>query len=95
MKFYFHEDAAAELENAVAYYDECRPGLGLDFAHEVYAAIARIVQFPEAWSPLSKNTRRCLVTRFPYGVIYRVKSDYIEVIAIADLRRRPGSWRSR
>jgi len=95
MRFYFHEDAETELDNAVGYYEECQEGLGLEFAQEVYAAIVRVVQFPEAWSPMSKNTRRCLVNRFPFGVIYRVKSSYIEVVAIADLRRRPGYWRDR
>ena len=95
MRFYFHEDAETELDKAVEYYEECRPGLGLEFAQEVYAAIARVVQFPEAWAPMSRNTRRCLVNRFPFGVIYRVKSGYTEVVAVADLRRRPGYWRHR
>jgi hypothetical protein len=95
MDFYFHEDAEREFRNAVAYYEECRTGLGLEFAQEVFAAIARVIEFPEAWSPLSKNTRRCLVTRFPFGIIYRIKSGCIEVMAVADLRRRPGYWRDR
>jgi hypothetical protein len=77
------------------YYEECQLGLGLKFAQEVYAAIARVGQFPEAWSPMSRNTRRCLVNRFPFGVIYRLKSNYIEIVAIADLRHRPGYWRNR
>jgi len=95
MRFYFHEDAETEFDKAVDYYEECQPGLGLEFTQEVYAAIARVIQFPEAWSPISKNTRRCLVSRFPFGVIYRVKSGYIEVVAVADLRRRPGYWQNR
>ncbi len=95
MRFYFHEDAETEFDKAVEYYEGCSPGLGLEFAHEIYAAIARIVQFPEAWSAMSRNTRRCLVNRFPFGVIYRVKSNDIEVVAVANLRRRPGYWRDR
>lgn len=95
MRFYFHEDAEAELDHAVDYYEGCRPGPGIGFAQEVYAAIARVVQFPKAWTTLSTNTRRCLVNRFPFGVIYRIKSRYIEVVAVADLRRRPGYWRDR
>jgi hypothetical protein len=62
MKFYFHEDADREFDKAVEYYEECRLGLGLEFAQEVYAAIARVKQFPKAWSPMSKNTRRCRAT---------------------------------
>jgi plasmid stabilization system protein ParE len=95
MRFYFHEAAEVELDKAIDYYEECRPGLGLELAEEVYAAIDRVIKFPEAWSPMSKNTRRCLVNRFPFGVIYRVRSGCVEVVAVADLRRRPEYWQDR
>jgi plasmid stabilization system protein ParE len=95
MKFYFHPDAKEELDRAVAYYEQCQPGLGLEFAEEVYATIARIIQYPNAWSTLSKNSRRCLVNRFPYGVIYQIKSRTLRIIAVAHLHRRPGYWKER
>ncbi|MBT3259783.1 MAG: type II toxin-antitoxin system RelE/ParE family toxin [Deltaproteobacteria bacterium] len=95
MKFYFHEDAETEFDRAIEYYEDARPGLGLEFAQEVYVAITCVIQFPDAWSPMSKNTRRCLVSRFPFGIIYQVKSDYVRIIAVADLRRRPNFWRDR
>jgi len=95
MKFDFHPDADEELDEAVRYYEGCQPGLGLEFAEEVQAAIGRIIQYPKAWSRLSANTRRCLVNRFPYGVIYQLKSEAIRVIAVAHLHRRPGYWKDR
>lgn len=95
MRFYFHEDAESEFDMAVEYYEDSRSGLGLEFAQEVYAAITRVIQFPDAWSPMSKNTRRCLVSRFPFGIIYQVKSGYVRIIAVADLRRRPNYWLDR
>jgi hypothetical protein len=70
MRFYFHPDADAEFDRAVEYYEQCQPGLGLEFAEEVYAAIARVIEYPGAWSAMSKNTRRCLTNRFPFGLIY-------------------------
>jgi len=95
MKFYFHEHAESEFSKAVEYYEDCRQGLGIKFFKEVYAAIDRIIRYPEAWSPLSVNTRRCLVNRFPFGVIYQIKPDSIRIIAVADLRRRPNYWMNR
>ena len=95
MKFYFHPDAKEELDGAVAYCEQCQPGLGLEFAEEVYATIARIIQYPNAWSTLSKNSRRCWVNRFPYGVIYQIKSRTLRIIAVAHLHRRPGYWKGR
>lgn len=58
MNFYFHEDAEAEFDRAVDYYENCRAGLGMEFAMEVRAAIERILPYPKAWSPISANTRR-------------------------------------
>ena len=95
MRFRFHPEAAAEFDKAVEYYEQRQSGLGLELAAEVYAAIARIIRYPAAWSPMSKNTRRCLINRFPYGVIYQVKTNDLRIIAIANLHRRPGYWKER
>ncbi len=57
--------------------------------------IARIVQYPDAGSALSENSRRCLVGRFPYGLIYQIKSHALRIIAVAHLHRRPGYWKER
>jgi cytochrome P450 len=95
MKFYFHVAAEEELGEAVNYYESCQAGLGLEFAEEVHAAIARIIQYPDAWSPMSPNTRRCLVNRFPYGVIYRAKAGVVCIIAVANIHRRPEYWKGR
>lgn len=95
MKFYFHPDAKEEFDGAVEYYEQCQSGLGLQFAEEVYATITRIIQYPNAWSTLSKNSHRCLVSRFPYGVVYQIKSRTLRIIAIAHLNRRPGYWKER
>ena len=95
MRFSFHPDAEVEFNTAVEYYERCQPGLGLEFAEEVYTSIARIIEYPNAWSATSKNTRRCLVNRFPYGVIYQIKTSVVRIRAIADLHRRPGYWESR
>jgi len=95
MNFSFHPDAEREFDEAVTYYEGCQPGLGIEFAEEVYATILRIIRYPDAWAELSANTRRCLTSRFPYGVIYQIKSDTVRVIAVANLNRRPGYWRKR
>ena len=95
MKFYFHPDAEAEFDRAVEYYEQFQPGLGIEFAEEVYTTITRIIQYPDAWSALSKNSRRCLVNRFPYGVIYQIKSRSLRIIAIAHLNRRHAYWKER
>ncbi len=49
MRFHFHPDADTEFDKVVDYYEECQPGLGIEFAEEVYATIARIIAYPRAW----------------------------------------------
>jgi len=63
MKFYFYPDAQAEFDKAVEYYEQFKPGLGLDFAEEVYATISRIIQYPEAW----RHSPRTLVVASSVG----------------------------
>ncbi|MCP4129418.1 MAG: type II toxin-antitoxin system RelE/ParE family toxin [bacterium] len=95
MKYSFHPSARIELSEAVYYYESCRKGLGAEFAKEVYSTVRRITEFPEAWTPLTKNTRRCLTKRFPYGVIYQIKDGWILIIAVMQLNRKPDYWKNR
>jgi ParE toxin of type II toxin-antitoxin system, parDE len=95
MNYRFHPEAEVEFIEAVEYYEGCQKGLGLAFAREVHLTIQTICHFPHAWSPLSKNTRRCLTKRFPYGVIYQAKKDEIIIIALMQLNRKPGYWKER
>jgi len=95
VNFDFHKSASEELSNAVNYYEECEPGLGNDFLEEVYAAIKRILAYPEAWTKFSSRTRRCLVHRFPFSIIYLVKENEIIIIAIAHSHQKPNYWKQR
>lgn len=67
----------------------------LSFAREVFLAIQNIIAFPQAWAPFSTNTRRCLINRFPYGVIYQITDGEILIIAVMHLTREPGYWEKR
>ena len=95
MNYSFHPDAEKVLNEAIAYYNDCQNGLGLEFAKEVYLAIQNILSFPHAWAALSANTRRCLTNRFPYGVIYQITDEEVFIIAVMHLNRKPGYWEKR
>lgn len=95
MKYHFHPEAYSELNDAVVFYDRCQKDLGLEFTREVYNAIQNVLQYPFAWTSLSQNTRRCILKRFPYGIIYQIKEDMILIIAIMQLNRKPLYWNKR
>ncbi len=95
MKYSFHPLARQEFIDAIDYYNESQDKLGLTFAEEVYKAIQLILQFPHAWSPFSKNTRRCIINKFPYGIIYQELKDKILIISVMQLNREPVYWHKR
>ena len=69
MTFRFLEPAIAELDEAADFYDRSL-NFGAEFVTEIENAVARILEFPEAWSILSGNIRRCPTRRFPYFLVY-------------------------
>ena len=95
MKIRFLEIAQIELDEAIQYYNYEVPGLGIEFLNEVIKTLDRIGDYPEAWHPCSKRTRRCQVRRFPYGVIYQLRDGEILVVAISNLHRKPDYWKNR
>lgn len=91
----FHPEAETELSQAIDYYEHIEPGLGYDFASEVYAAVQRAAAYPQAWAILAGNVRRSLLHRFPYGVLYSEHSDSLFILAVMNLHRDPEYWKDR
>lgn len=95
MKIEFLEQAQAELDDAFNWYEAQQEKLGYQFLNEVDAAIRRMIAFPESYSCLGSEMRRCLIKRFPYGIIYASTNDGTLIIAVAHLHRRPNYWLGR
>ena len=88
----FHDLARVELNEAAQYYDRESPGPGEAFVTEVQRCTDAIVRYPEAGPVIHGSIRRRLVRRFPYALLYRVKSAGIRVLAVMNLKRRPAYW---
>jgi plasmid stabilization system protein ParE len=97
MNVVFHPAAQEEAKKATAHHSEIHKELGRDFRKELEVAVLRIVQAPSAWHPFIKEYRRCILNRFPFGVIYRVEASKNEcqVFAVMHFKRKPGYWQSR
>jgi toxin ParE1/3/4 len=91
----FHPAADSELRAAANYYESRVPGLGNDFLTEVEAARFRLSEIQAAGSRLDAEHRRVGLRRFPFGLIYRITSAGVQIVAVAHRRRRPGYWRQR
>lgn len=95
MTFSFHPEAKEEFNKAIEYYETCESGLGYDFSIEVHATIQNIVSYPTAWPIVEEDIRRCLVNRFPYGIIYSIERDGIFILAVMHQHRHPDYWKNR
>ena len=97
MKIEFLEPAESEFDEAVAYYNHEQADLGERFRQEIQQSLLRIANYPKSYHQISARTRRCIVAKFPYGIIYqyRESKNTILVIAIAHLHRKPNYWSSR
>jgi toxin ParE1/3/4 len=92
-----HELATAELEAAVRWYEARRLGLGAEFFDAVSQAIEMIAERPGAGTVVAgtTSTRRVLLRRFPYQVVYHLTPTQITIAAVAHLKRKPQYWKSR
>lgn len=87
--------AREEFLEAVGHYELQSPGLGLDLIEEIERAIVRLAAFPDHGSPHLAGTRRLVLGRFPFDVIYLAEPQEILIVAMAHQKRAPGYWRDR
>lgn len=92
MKVLFFKPAQAEVDDAVAWYQSQSQSMGTYFLDDLDRVIRRIKAYPLASSEIGPGLRRCLLSRFPYGVIYGIDSNIILVVAVAHLHREPRYW---
>ena len=92
MKLRFLILAQRELDDAVAWYNEQTAGLGQEFLDELDRVVRRAVTFPMSCPEIEPGVRRCLLARFPYGLIYGVDGETLVVVAVAHLHREPRYW---
>ncbi len=96
MKVEYHPLTVFDLNNAIAYYNQQRGGLGDEFRSEVYAAIAHVRENPSRYITVAHGIRRCFVHRFPYSVLFRfINKEAIRILVIRHHRRHPGFGLSR
>ena len=83
MKVYWTRTATRELELAYEYIDKDSPEAAEWQIDRIEAAIRRISVFPMMGrTGLRAGTREFVVPRTPYIVIYRVREERVEILAV-------------
>jgi len=90
-----HPEAQREAEAAVEWYGKRSPAAADRLVVELRSALGRIQQSPSQFPKLAFDTRRKVLGRFPYLIVFRETASEIEIVAFAHGRRRPDYWRHR
>lgn len=92
MRVTFNELAERELNDAARYYELEQVGLGAAFITEVLRCTEAIAEHSEASPIVLGSIRRRLCQRFPYGLLYAISGSELRILAVMNLKRRPGYW---
>ena len=95
MNLALHPAAVAEVQNAYDYYLEKDPTVAEDFLTLLDRSLELLTKLPERYPTSNHGTRRMLLKRFPYQLIYQVREDEILILAVAHSRNRPFYWTDR
>jgi toxin ParE1/3/4 len=89
----FNPLAERELTEAIQYYEERSPGLGIQLLDEVEHAVIFVRRHPEAAPRVLNSIRRFVLPRFPYYLLYRPLQDGgLRILAVAHQKRHPRYW---
>ena len=94
-RVHYHEGATADVKSAVSWYQERSSKAALDFIEELHRAAETIREAPDRWPPGRNNTRRFLLWRFPFSIIYSEEESVITIWAVAHGSRRQEYWAHR
>ncbi|MEZ5385339.1 MAG: hypothetical protein R3F13_07485 [Prosthecobacter sp.] len=90
-KLRFHIRVQDEVDEAVRWYDDQRPGLGDDFYAKFSEAVGQAARHPEGFSfwLRSRTIRRVKLSRFPYDVLFELRADAVRIVCLRHEKRHP------
>jgi toxin ParE1/3/4 len=90
-----HPLAWLEIEGGDNWYRQRSPQASADFVIEVFYAIESIREAPRRWPKHLHGTRRFVFDRFPFSIVYLDTAEFINIVAVAHSKRKPGYWKQR
>lgn len=90
-----HPEALLEAEADLAFYAARSPSAAARLLAELERAVGLILEAPHRGHPNPFGTRRYVLRKFPYSIVYRETEGRLILYAFAHAKRRPAYWRSR
>ncbi len=89
--FVLHPEAAAELHEAIAFYEAQRIGLGEELLDEFLRVVALIQEYATVGAVHKRTAfRRLALSRFPFTIFFQNTPEAIRIVAVARAKRKPG-----
>jgi plasmid stabilization system protein ParE len=80
------------LDEASAWYDAQRPGLGDSFVDSFRDAMTAVAHNPLQYQLFGRRARRAPLREFPYRLVYYASDSEIVVLACFHDSRDPTEW---
>lgn len=93
--FRFHPEAREEFREAIRWYRARNLPVSIEFRVAVSTVVRTISDAPLRWPSYLHGTRRYVLPRFPFSIVYLDENNLLTVIAIAHSKRKPGYWKDR
>lgn len=87
------EDVEADLRAAMAFYDSWRSDGSAFFRQQFRDTVAWIAWNPELFPRRYRFFRRAIIRQTYFGVFFAIEPTVTTIVAVADLRQRPGAIR--
>jgi plasmid stabilization system protein ParE len=85
-------EAEAEIEQAARWYNRLKSDSGADFLRAIDKTIGFLREYPEQYQIVYRQTRRALVSGYPYALFYTVTESHVIVVACIHTARDPNIW---
>jgi plasmid stabilization system protein ParE len=93
----WHPQAVREARAARRWYklERDAPGAARGFQEALQRALEQIADAPVRWPTLVDDFRKRPLRRFPFRVVYQIRSDHVLIVAVMHERQHPEYWRIR
>ncbi|MBS1685376.1 MAG: type II toxin-antitoxin system RelE/ParE family toxin [Bacteroidetes bacterium] len=90
-------EAEIDLDTAYIWYEARQIGLGDKFYESVNQSVQSIAKTPKIYQEVYKGYRRCVISKFPYGIYYQILPDIAEIriVGIIHFKRDPEEMKRR
>jgi len=89
MHFRFRIESEEDLLESMRWYENRRAGLAEELLKELETDLRKILQNPRMCRQGKRQTRECVVKRFPFLIVYRILEDRCDVLAHFHTSRNP------